>query len=117
MAGSKDRELLEGDGRVWLRNALSDQDLIDFGSVLSADNKPGQRLPIGGGKSGLMRILGPETGFSRSIQQVLPDARPVCMISFNKTRENNWAVSARTTRRNRRRIFRLRSVEPVGVMF
>ncbi len=89
---SADRDILEREGRIWLRNALNGKDLADFDALLNTGSKPGQRLSIAESGSGLRSALGPKSRLSRSVQTVLPGARPVRMVSFNKTPEQNWGV-------------------------
>lgn len=73
-------DILEDEGRVWLRAALNADALYAFDEVCRSD-APGQRLQLAAPS-----VL---NGLAR---QLLPNARPVRVIAFNKTETNNWTL-------------------------
>jgi len=74
--------MLEQEGRVWFRRALSAACLAELDSVGSAEGKPGERLPALDGLEELDALAA----------QLLPGARPVRVIAFNKTESSNWTL-------------------------
>lgn len=73
---------LEREGRVWKRRALSDASLAMLDAGASVEDKPGARLNA---LSGLQELDALAT-------RLLPGARPVRIISFNKTENANWTL-------------------------
>lgn len=73
--------MIERKGRVWVRNALTDESLRALDAVCDIGEAPGQRL-----------LLEPPTALNVYAQQLLPNARPVRVIAFNKTEANNWTL-------------------------
>jgi hypothetical protein len=74
--------MLEQDGRVWFRRGLSDACLAYLNDAASVDARPGERIAS---LSGLREI-------DALAAQLLPGARPVRIIAFNKTETNNWTL-------------------------
>jgi ectoine hydroxylase-related dioxygenase (phytanoyl-CoA dioxygenase family) len=79
----------ETDGRVWLRNAVSDEDLALFDVAAADQAKAGQRL----GRSGpLGKALAPQGSLMKAIRTLDPGAKPVRVVAFNKSEDANWGV-------------------------
>jgi ectoine hydroxylase-related dioxygenase (phytanoyl-CoA dioxygenase family) len=82
-------EQFERDGRVWLRNALLGENLIAFDRAWDLGARPGARLATTGP---LSKALAFDSPLSAIVAELLPLARAVRVISFNKTPQNNWGV-------------------------
>jgi len=74
--------MLEQEGRVWFRRALSAARLLALEAALSTEARPGQRIVA---LDGLEEV-------DALAAQLLPGARPVRVIGFNKTEANNWTL-------------------------
>jgi hypothetical protein len=74
--------MLEQEGRVWFRRALSAGVLIALDAAASAEGKPGERIVTIDGLEEVDALAA----------QLLPKARPVRLIAFNKTEVNNWTL-------------------------
>lgn len=74
--------MLEQEGRVWFRRALSVARLLALDAAVSAEGRPGERLVA---LDGLEEV-------SARATQLLPGASPVRIIAFNKTEANNWTL-------------------------
>ncbi|MBX9746721.1 MAG: phytanoyl-CoA dioxygenase family protein [Hyphomonadaceae bacterium] len=74
--------MLEQEGRVWFRRALSAARLAELDAVGSAEGKPGERIVA---LDGLEEV-------DALAAQLLPGARPVRVIAFNKTEAKNWTL-------------------------
>ena len=72
---------LERDGRTWLRGAIGDESLCQFDVAAEIGEAPGHRL-----------LLDPPAALNALAKQLLPDARAVRVIAFNKTEANNWTL-------------------------
>jgi hypothetical protein len=72
---------LETEGRLWLRAALDEPTLRALDSICDTRDTPGQRLRGG-----------PPAAPTALAQQLLPNARPVRIVAFNKTEANNWTL-------------------------
>jgi hypothetical protein len=72
---------IEIEGRVWSRDALDTEDLTALDAVADTEARPGQRL-----------LLEPSPALNMLAQQLLPGARPVRVVAFNKTEINNWTL-------------------------
>lgn len=79
----------EGNGRVWLRNAVSEEDLTHFDSAISASAKAGQRLNV---SKTLKAVLSEESSVLRAVRRLAPEAVPVRIVAFNKSESANWGV-------------------------
>lgn len=74
--------MLEREGRVWFRRALSDACLKSLDVAASIGGKPGERIAA----------LDNLEEINALAAQMLPNARPVRVIAFNKTEANNWTL-------------------------
>lgn len=83
------KTVFETDGRVWLRNAVSDADLDLFDKAAADQERAGQRL---GASRVLARALSPEGSLMAAIREIDPGARPVRVVAFNKSEDANWGV-------------------------
>lgn len=79
----------ESTGRVWLRNAVSEEDLTLFDNAITASTKAGQRLDL---SKWLKAALSKESALLRAVQRLSPDAIPVRIVAFNKSENANWGV-------------------------
>lgn len=79
----------EGCGRVWLRNAVEEEDLALFDSITAAPTKAGQRLDA---YTALDTALSAESSLLHAIRRLASDAVPVRIVAFNKTEGANWGV-------------------------
>lgn len=71
----------EREGRVWVRDVLDEATLPALDAACDMGDAPGQRL-----------LFAPPPVLDAFAQQLLPGARPVRVIAFNKTKTNNWAL-------------------------
>ncbi|WP_417840220.1 phytanoyl-CoA dioxygenase family protein [Tritonibacter scottomollicae] len=76
-------------GRVWLRNAVSEDDLTLFDRAASISAKAGQRLD---GSTALDAALSEESSVVCAVRRLVPKALPVRVIAFNKSDNANWGV-------------------------
>lgn len=74
--------VLEREGRVWARRALSNSNLTTLDGLASVDGIPGERLRISDGLE--------EVGALAA--SLLPNARIVRVVAFNKTEAANWTL-------------------------
>lgn len=74
--------MLEHEGRVWFRRALAVGRLAELDAAGSAEGKPGERIVA---LNGLAEV-------DALAAQLLPGARPVRVIAFNKTESSNWTL-------------------------
>lgn len=79
----------ESSGRVWFRNAVSEEDLVLFDSATSAAAKAGQRLSV---SKSLKAALSEESSLLRAVRRLTPEAVPVRVVAFNKSESANWGV-------------------------
>lgn len=79
----------ESSGRVWLRNAVSKEDLKLFDDATTASMKAGQRLEA---SNRLKAALSEESSLLRAVRRLSPNAVPVRVIAFNKSESANWGV-------------------------
>lgn len=80
--------ILEKEGRVWIRNALSEAELLMLDSACDLTDAPGARLSLDQ-EWGLLGAAEPLTQLAR---ELLPQAKPVRLLAFNKTPALNWSV-------------------------
>jgi len=80
---------LEKDGRVWVRDALSDADLGALDRVCEVTNSPGVRLSRGDNLSG---IIGDTSPLTQLAGKFLPRASPVRIVVFDKSLDSNWSI-------------------------
>lgn len=74
--------VLEQEGRVWFRRALSHAQLATLDTATSTGGKPGERIVA------LDRL----EEVNALAAQLLPNARPVRVVAFDKTAANNWTL-------------------------
>lgn len=79
----------ESSGRVWLRNAVSEEDLKLFDNATTESTKAGQRLKV---SKQLKAALSKESSLLRAVRRLSPNAVPVRIIAFNKSECANWGV-------------------------
>lgn len=80
---------LEHSGRLWFREAMTEEDLAACDAAWDLGARPGARL----GTSGpLAMVLAPGGRLTELISRVLPCARPVRVVSFDKAPGCNWSV-------------------------
>jgi ectoine hydroxylase-related dioxygenase (phytanoyl-CoA dioxygenase family) len=72
---------MNAEGRVWRRAALDESALRALDAACALQEKPGHRL-----------ILQPPEELSAQAAQLLPGARPVRVIAFNKSQAHNWTL-------------------------
>ncbi len=80
---------LEEEGCVWFRGALGTDELSALDRICAVEGRPGKRLEK---NHDLSCFLGAENSLAYLAQQVLPDARPVRAVIFNKSETGNWSV-------------------------
>jgi ectoine hydroxylase-related dioxygenase (phytanoyl-CoA dioxygenase family) len=79
----------EEKGRVWLRNAISQSDLVDFENSFLSPSKAGQRL---NSSHSLKRALSANSSFMKAIGTLDKIAKPVRAVLFAKSKDANWGV-------------------------
>ncbi len=79
----------EKKGRIWLRQAVSEADLLDLDAAAVLDAKAGARVKT---SRALATALSKESSLMRAIATLDPAAKPVRVIAFNKTPQTNWGV-------------------------
>lgn len=79
-------ETLESEGRAWFRNALSVRHVEALDTVVPLDVGRGLRLAP---TPEVLRAIDP---LNRIAREVLPGARPVRLVAFDKTKDDNWAL-------------------------
>jgi ectoine hydroxylase-related dioxygenase (phytanoyl-CoA dioxygenase family) len=80
---------LEREGRVWFREALNQDDLRFLDQTCAVNGAPGKRLEQSGE---LSEFLQADNQLSELAQAVLPGARAVRAVVFNKSASANWYV-------------------------
>lgn len=83
------KKQLEKFGFVWCRRALNEELLADLESEVRFGAEPGSR-PKATAK--LVRLVGAGSELGELVRELLPFARPVRFVAFNKSSESNWAV-------------------------
>ena len=81
--------VFEGQGRVWVRNALSGSVLRALDSTCDVQNSPGERLEW---NSRLGEVIGRTSRLTQLARRFLPQAVPVRIVVFNKSSGLNWSV-------------------------
>jgi hypothetical protein len=76
-------------GRLWLRNAISEDDLLHFDAAAVLDAKAGARVKP---SLALSAALDRHGTLMQAIALLDPMAKPVRTVAFNKTPETNWGV-------------------------
>ncbi len=72
---------LEAEGRLWRRAALDDATLQVLDAACDTGASPGRRL-----------LLEPPAALNALARELLPGARPVRVVAFNKSEAENWAL-------------------------
>ena len=83
------KQELDTNGYGWLRGVVPTGDLTRLREECLRTVKPGERLnatPI------LRELLGQQSAMSVLINKVMPSARPVRLVSFAKSGQQNWAL-------------------------
>lgn len=80
---------LEELGRFWFRQALTEPELRDLERASRTAGRPGLRLNW---SEAFERALGSKSEMSELVESLLPNARPVRLVAFDKTPNANWAV-------------------------
>ncbi len=83
------RDEFERSGRVWLRNAVSEDDLALFDDAATACSKAGQRLDF---STALHAALSKGSSLLNAVRLLAPDAVPVRIVALNKSEGVNWGV-------------------------
>lgn len=81
--------VLEGEGRVWVRKALNDADLNTLAESSNLDCTAGSRLKWSSLSIEAASVLNKVDGIAN---QIIPNAKSVRLVSFNKTSKTNWAL-------------------------
>lgn len=76
-------------GRVWLRNAVSNEDLALFDRAADASAKAGQRLDM---SKALREALSEDSSLVSAVRRLAPHTHPVRIVAFNKSESANWGV-------------------------
>jgi hypothetical protein len=79
-------QALDGEGRVWFRNALNEAELSALDDVCQLGGARGARISA---TSRVIAALQPVDGIAAAL---LPGARPVRVVAFNKAEAANWAL-------------------------
>ncbi|MDA5095240.1 phytanoyl-CoA dioxygenase family protein [Aliiroseovarius sp. KMU-50] len=82
------REQLKSEGRVWLRKALTEEELEGLRNLSVMEGRPGARIAH---TDPLFQTL-PDMGFNELITQTWPNMQQVRLLSFDKSKEANWGV-------------------------
>lgn len=78
----------ETDGRVWLRNALTQPELENLRTLSELGQRPGARVS---GDDALAKAIR-AASFNRVLTSIWPHMRPVRFVSFDKNSDANWGV-------------------------
>ena len=73
--------ILEREGRTWFRRALSEAELRAIDVACDTGDAPGQRL-----------LLEPPETLNALARELMPGARPVRVVAFNKSEAKNWTL-------------------------
>jgi hypothetical protein len=73
--------MIQREGRIWVRRALTGEAFRTLDEASDTGNAPGQRLSFE-----------PPDALNALAQELLPGARPVRVVAFNKTEDNNWTL-------------------------
>lgn len=79
----------EASGRVWLRNAVSEDDLKRLDTAADAVARAGERLDV---TTSFEAALSRESTVLRAVRRLMPAAVPVRSVAFNKSQSANWGV-------------------------
>lgn len=82
-------DVLQDTGRLWWRGALDDATLARLDLAFQLAARPGARLDT---DAELQQLLDPDSQFGAQQQALLPNAKPVRVVAFDKTPQQNWGV-------------------------
>ena len=82
-------QVLEDEGRLWVREALNQHDLNLLTKISKTEAVAGNRLEW---SDTLAEAAGISSKLNDLAKTVLPNAKPVRFVSFNKTSSVNWAL-------------------------
>jgi len=82
-------EEFEQSGRVWIRGAIPEQDLTALEAAASLGPRPGQRIGLAFNE---LSCFSPEGSITTALAPILPGARPVRVVGFNKSEAANWVL-------------------------
>jgi hypothetical protein len=68
-------------GRVWFRRVLDEGELRNLEASCATGDKPGRRI-----------MTAAPSALNSIAQQLLPNARPVRVVAFDKSDSNNWTL-------------------------
>ena len=77
------------DGRRWLRGALDTQALSALDAAFGLSGRPGARVGL---DAALRDVFAPGSALGLRLDTLLPGARPVRALAFDKTPDQNWGV-------------------------
>ncbi len=77
------------EGRVWLREAVPEDDLALLDSVVAIEAKPGQRIDIDYKNAAAFSL---SSALVRAVQVIDPKAKSVRIVGFNKSQNSNWTL-------------------------
>lgn len=80
------KDQFERDGRVWLRNAISENDLAHFDAAAAKQLKAGKRL---GPSEALGHAISTDSTLMQAVRRLDPQTKPVRVVAFNKTEDAN----------------------------
>lgn len=80
----------EKDGRFWFRDAISKHDLSLLDNIANLHDKAGQRIAVN--EDLLSPIFSENSSIMQAIHRIDPQAKPVRIIAFNKSKDKNWGV-------------------------
>lgn len=80
---------LENEGRAWVRGALDVLDLADLDRALRMQDAPGARMNW---NQELLHTIGETSRLTQLAGELLPGARPVRIVVFDKSLNKNWQV-------------------------
>jgi hypothetical protein len=85
IAGQDGATAFNRTGRLWLRGALTGDDLAVLDDFSQTQDRPGKRLD-------LSITLAGDTPLSRKLSALFPGYHAVRAVTFNKTEASNWGV-------------------------
>lgn len=82
------RAELSQHGRAWLRGALDEAAVASLEPIAEAGSRPGARSALAGAPSAALV----KSGLNEIIAGMLDGAKPVRLVLFNKSADQNWGV-------------------------
>ncbi|WP_341366831.1 phytanoyl-CoA dioxygenase family protein [Yoonia sp. BS5-3] len=89
MARQSAKTTFETEGRLWLRQAISEQDLQLFDQAAASQTKAGARLAR---STTLTHALRADGTLLRALRWIDAETHPVRTVAFNKSEATNWGV-------------------------